>query len=72
MSFLTVDELKTFKKIAGGDFNQIFSGGLEAYPNTHPENWLPGELTEDMLPEVKPAETEEDPFDSIFKIFNTK
>ena len=37
--------------IAGGDFNQIFPGGLEAYPNTHPENWLPGELTEDMLPE---------------------
>ena len=34
--------------IAGGDFNQIFPGGLEAYPNTHPENWIPGLLEEDM------------------------
>ncbi len=37
--------------IAGGDFNQIFPGGLEAWPNTHPENWLPGVLEEDMLEE---------------------
>ena len=34
--------------IAGGDFNQIFPGGLEAYPNTHPELWIPGLLEEDM------------------------
>lgn len=37
--------------IAGGDFNQIFPGGLEAWPNTHPENWVPGTLEEDMLEE---------------------
>lgn len=37
--------------IAGGDFNQIFPGGLEAYPNTHPENWLPGVLESDILAE---------------------
>ncbi|MBQ6465276.1 MAG: endonuclease/exonuclease/phosphatase family protein [Oscillospiraceae bacterium] len=37
--------------IAAGDFNQIFPGGLEAWPNEHPENWIPGVLTEDMLPE---------------------
>lgn len=37
--------------IAGGDFNQIFPGGLEAWPNTHPENWMPGVLEEDMLEE---------------------
>ena len=37
--------------IAGGDFNQIFPGGLEKYPNTHPELWTPGILTEDQLPE---------------------
>lgn len=37
--------------IAGGDFNQVFPGSLDAYPNTHPELWEPGVLTEDMLPE---------------------
>ena len=37
--------------IAGGDFNQIFPGSLEIYPNTHPELWEPGVLTADMLPE---------------------
>lgn len=37
--------------IAGGDFNQIFPGGLEVWPNTHPENWTPGVLKEDMLEE---------------------
>jgi len=37
--------------IAGGDWNQIFPGGLEAYPNTHEDLWEPGILTEDMLPE---------------------
>lgn len=35
--------------IAGGDFNQIFPGGLEAFPNTHPDLWTPGLLEEDML-----------------------
>ena len=37
--------------IAGGDFNQVFPGSLDVYPNTHPELWEPGILTDDMLPE---------------------
>ena len=37
--------------IAGGDFNQVFPGSLEVYPNAHPENWTPGVLEETMLPE---------------------
>ncbi len=37
--------------IAGGDFNQIFPGGLEKYPNTHKENWEPGQISEDIMPE---------------------
>lgn len=37
--------------IAGGDFNQVFPGSLELYPNGHPDLWLPGELDESLLPE---------------------
>lgn len=37
--------------IAGGDFNQIFPGGMESFPNTHAEIWTPGLLDEDSLPE---------------------
>ncbi len=37
--------------IAGGDFNQIFPGGLDKYPNTHKENWEPGQITDDIMPE---------------------
>ena len=37
--------------IAGGDFNQVFPGSLDIYPNTHPENWEPGILAEDTAPE---------------------
>jgi len=37
--------------IAGGDFNQVFPGGLEAYPNNHPELWSVGVLEEENLPE---------------------
>ena len=36
--------------IAGGDFNQIFPGGLEAYPNAHPDLWAPGILDDTLLP----------------------
>lgn len=36
--------------IAGGDFNQVFPGSLDVYPNTHPENWEPGVLPEDIAP----------------------
>ena len=37
--------------IAGGDFNQVFPGGLEAYPNRHGELWTPGILEPEGLPE---------------------
>lgn len=37
--------------IAGGDFNQVFPGSLQAYPNITPDLWSPGVLTEDMIPE---------------------
>lgn len=36
--------------IAGGDFNQIFPGGLDKYPNEHPELWIPGIIEDDMMP----------------------
>ena len=49
--FLQSEYAKGNYVIAGGDFNQIFPDGLDAYPNTHPELWTPGLLTEDMLPE---------------------
>ena len=51
MGFLEDEYLKGNYVIAGGDFNQIFPGGLEAYPNTHPELWTPGLLEEESLPE---------------------
>ena len=37
--------------IAGGDFNQVFPGTLDKYPNEHPENWVPGVLENDSIPE---------------------
>lgn len=37
--------------IAGGDFNQVFPGSLERYPNSHPELWEPGVLESNLLPE---------------------
>ncbi len=37
--------------IAGGDFNQVFPGSLEVYPNSHPELWEVGALEEASLPE---------------------
>lgn len=36
--------------IAGGDFNQIFPDGLDAFPNEHGDLWSPGILDETMLP----------------------
>ena len=51
MSLLDEEYKKGNYVIAGGDFNQIFPGGLEKYPNEHPDLWLPGELTQDQLPE---------------------
>lgn len=49
--FIQAEYAKGNYVIAGGDFNQIFPGGLEKYDNTHPELWTPGVLTQDMLPE---------------------
>lgn len=37
--------------IAGGDWNQVFPGALEAYPNTHEDLWLPGTITDEILPD---------------------
>lgn len=51
MGFLEQEYRKGNYVIAGGDFNQVFPGALEAYPNTHPENWIPGVLEESSLPE---------------------
>ncbi len=51
MGFLEEEYLKGNYVVAAGDFNQIFPGGLEAYPNEHPENWIPGILEESSLPE---------------------
>ena len=48
--FLEAEYEKGNYVIAGGDFNQIFPGSLERYPNTHPDLWEPGVLTEEMLP----------------------
>ena len=36
--------------IASGDFNQLFPGTEEIYPNTHPENWAVGALEDDNIP----------------------
>ena len=49
--FITGEYAKGNYVIAGGDFNQVFPGSLELYPNTHPENWEPGVLDENLLPE---------------------
>ena len=51
MDFLKQEYEKGNYVIAGGDFNQVFPGALEAFPNTHPENWVPGVLEESSLPE---------------------
>lgn len=37
--------------IAGGDFNQVFPGSIDKYPNTHPELWEPGTIENSILPE---------------------
>ena len=48
--FITSEYGKGNYVIAGGDFNQVFPGSLERYPNTHPENWEPGVLDAELLP----------------------
>ncbi len=37
--------------IAGGDFNQTFPGGLDAYPTLDSSTWVPGVLESSILPE---------------------
>lgn len=37
--------------IAGGDFNQVFPGSLDKYPNQHEDLWKPGALSADSLDE---------------------
>lgn len=37
--------------IAAGDFNEIFPGTEAIYPNEHPENWMPGTLEQNSIPE---------------------
>ena len=49
--FIEAEYAKGNYVIAGGDFNQVFPGSIEVYPNTHPENWEPGALDEKLLPE---------------------
>ena len=51
MRFLEEEYQKGNYVIAGGDFNQIFPGGLDQYPNTHPDLWSPGILEASSLPE---------------------
>ncbi len=51
MSLLEEEYKKGNYVIAGGDFNQVFPGGLDAWPNTHPDLWLPGILDGSELPE---------------------
>ena len=51
MTLLEEEYKKGNYVIAGGDFNQIFPGGLDAWPNTHPELWSPGILDGSELPE---------------------
>ncbi len=51
MSLLEQEYKKGSFVIAGGDFNQIFPGGLNAYPNAHSDLWSPGILDEASLPE---------------------
>lgn len=37
--------------IAGGDFNQTFPGGLDAFPTLDSSTWVPGVLENSILPE---------------------
>lgn len=49
--FISAEYEKGNYVIAAGDFNQIFPGSLDFYPNSHPELWTPGTLDSSMLPE---------------------
>ncbi len=51
MGLLTEEYAKGNYVIAGGDFNQVFPGAADAWPNTHTELWTPGVLDNAVLPE---------------------
>ena len=46
MSVLQAEYQKGNYVVAGGDFNQVFPGTLSVYPNTHPDLWSVGALSE--------------------------
>ncbi|MCF0138415.1 MAG: endonuclease [Oscillospiraceae bacterium] len=50
MDFVQSEYEKGNYVIAGGDWNQVFPGGFEVFPNTHEDLWKVGSLTEDILP----------------------
>lgn len=51
MDILTEEYAKGNYVVAGGDFNQSFPGCLENFPIIDQNNWTPGLLSEEMLPE---------------------
>lgn len=51
LEFVTAEYEKGNWVIAGGDWNQVFPGSLEKYPNTHEKEWAVGVLEESILPE---------------------
>ena len=51
MELLETEYKKGNYVIAGGDFNQVFPGSLEVYPNTHSDLWTVGTLEESSLPD---------------------
>ncbi len=50
LEFLTGEYEKGNYVIAGGDFNQTFSGALETFPLQEEALWQPGVLEQDLLP----------------------
>lgn len=50
-ALLEAEQAKGNYVIAGGDFNQSFPGSLEKYPLPEDADWLPGQLSEDDLPQ---------------------
>lgn len=50
LSVLEEEYAKGNYVVAGGDFNQLFPGTAETYPNEHPDLWLPGALENDTIP----------------------
>lgn len=51
LSVLNEEYAKGNYVIAGGDFNQVFPGTGEIYPNERPDLWQPGALENGTIPE---------------------